>query len=406
MTANTEIDERAGHIGPHTWLRVGFTMFVIGFGANLFAPMLQVYRQYDNMSNSSVTLMYGVYAAGLVPALLVCGPLSDRYGRRAILRPAILMSALGSLILMMGVTGSEMILFFGRFVAGFAVGMAMASGAAWIKQLSVHRPVAGPRRATISVSAGFGGGPFIAGLVAEFLPWEHVLPYVVHLTLVVLVLPWMWRTPETQPRAVVRDDGAVVKRRLVPRVAFTSKFLWAVAAWAPWVFGTVSVAFATMPTQVEVSRPIVFIGAIAVVALGTGVAIQPAAAKFLERTTPQWMPLSVLGLSAACLGMLSGAATVYLQWIPLAFVTAMLLGASYGVMMVAGLSEVEILAGKDDLGALIGVFYALTYIGFFVPFVLSLVAPIVGMITCLLFGAVVCVVSMVPVARAAAKAVH
>lgn len=398
-------------------------MFVIGFGANLFAPMLQVYRHYDGMSDASVTLMFAVYAAGLVPALIAFGPMSDRLGRRTILRPAVLLSAAGSIILALGVTGIEVLLYIGRWIAGFAVGMAMASGAAWIKQLSVFQPTAGPRRATIAVSAGFGGGPFVAGCVTEFLPFEHVLPYIVHLALVALVLPWMWTAPETQLRqAQVADstgnaDRAAgqrppggsgrrgrTRRALVPKVALSSQFLWAVAAWAPWVFGTVAVAFTTMPTQVEVEWPMFFIGAVAFVALGTGVAIQPAAAHFLERSRPQWLPLSVLGLGSACAGMLTAAATVYMQQVWLVFVAAVFLGAAYGVMMVAGLSEVEMLASADDLGALIGVFYALTYIGFFVPFALSLIAPLVGMITCLLFGAVVCVVSMVPVARVAARA--
>ena len=382
-------------------------MFVIGFGANLFAPMLQVYRQFDGMSNSSVTFMFAVYAAGLVPALITFGPLSDRYGRRTILRPAMLLSAAGSIVLTFGVTGIETILFIGRWIAGFAVGMAMASGAAWIKQLSAlgkdAKPAAGPRRATIAVSAGFGGGPFVSGAVTQFLPYEHILPYLIHLGLVALVLPWMWTAPETQPR---QPHQVVTKQPLVPKAALSGRFLWAVAAWAPWVFGTVSVAFATLPTQVPAAWPMFFIGAISLVALGTGVAIQPAAAKFLERRTPQWLPLSVLGLGSACAGMLVSAAAVHFQALWLAFGAAVFLGAAYGVMMVAGLSEVELLANKNDLGALIGVFYALTYIGFFVPFTLSLIAPVVGMIPCLLFGAVVCVASMVPVARVAASAAN
>ena len=59
--------------------------------------------------------------------------------------------------------------------------------------------------------------------------------------------------------------------------------------------------------------------------------------------------------------------------------------------------------------------YTLTYTGFAVPFVLSLVAPAVarwagvepatGFVWCLLFGVLVCAASAVPVARAAARGV-
>lgn len=386
------------------WIRVGFAMFAIGFGANLFAPMLQVYRTHSGLSHSSVTAMLGIYALGLVPALLYFGPLSDHVGRRVVLRPALVLSALGSVILAWAV-GSESVLFLGRFIAGLAVGMAMASGAAWIKQLSTDNPAAGPRRATVAVSAGFGIGPLCAGLIAEFLPHPEVLPYLVHIGLVAIILPLIWTVTETQPRAT----GPRPERVWIPAQAKTKRFFWAVAAWAPWVFGTVTVAFASLPPFAHATYPTAFIGLAAATALLSGVNIQPFAARL--RTT---RPLAITGLATACVGLLVAALTVYTANMWLVFPSAMLLGSSYGIMMVSGLKEVEDIAGNSNLGALIGIFYALTYIGFFVPFVLSYTAPLIaritgateetGFILCLLFGALVCVASMVPVARVAQKA--
>ena len=396
-------------IGPRDWLRVGLAMFAIGYGANLFAPMLEVYRDLNGTGQSSVTAMFGIYAAGLVPALLIFGPISDRRGRRAVLRPAMLVSAIGTVILACASFGPEWLLFPGRFVVGASVGMAMACGAAWIKQLSVDKPTAGPRRATVAVSAGFGGGPFVAGLVAEFLPGPKLLPYLVFLCVLAVVIPIMWTTPETQFRA-----AAATARRgpLIPKVALTGTFLWAVAAWAPWVFGTVTVSFVTLPVYVAqgVGMKTAYIGALAGVAMIAGMLIQPTAARVAAKGM---LPLSVLALGIACTGMLLAAATVWLDSAAMVFPAAIVLGASYGIMMVAGLREVEAIARPDELGALIGVFYALSYIGFFVPFTLSIVAPWVGratglggtwgIILCLLFGAAVCVASMVPVSRAAER---
>lgn len=386
------------------WIRVGCAMFAIGFGANLFAPMLQVYRTHSGLSHSSVTAMLGIYALGLVPALLYFGPLSDHIGRKAVLRPALFLSALGSAILAWAV-GTEEILFLGRFIAGLAVGMAMASGAAWIKQLSTDNPAAGPRRATVAVSAGFGIGPLCAGVIAEFLPHPEVLPYLIHIGLVVIIVPLIWTATETQPRT----PGQKPDRIWIPPQAKTARFFWAVAAWAPWVFGTVTVAFASLPPFATTAYPTAFIGFAAATALLSGVGIQPFAARL--RTT---RPLAITGLATACVGLLMSALTVYTANMWLVFPSAILLGSSYGIMMVSGLKEVENIAGNSNLGALIGIFYALTYIGFFIPFVLSYAAPLVaqifevgeemGFIFCLLFGSVVCVASMVPVARVAQKA--
>ena len=86
-------------VTPRTWWRVGAAMFTVGFGANLFAPMLEVYRSQDGLSESFVTGMLGIYAAGLVPALLVLGPVSDHRGRRAVMRPALAVVLVASLVL-------------------------------------------------------------------------------------------------------------------------------------------------------------------------------------------------------------------------------------------------------------------------------------------------------------------
>ena len=50
---------------------------------------------------------------------------------------------------------------------------------------------------------------------------------------------------------------------------------------------------------------------------------------------------------------------------------AAILGCGYGMALIGGLLEVQRIAGPDDLGGLTAVFYALTYIGFGSPALLS-----------------------------------
>jgi hypothetical protein len=65
-------------------------------------------------------------------------------------------------------------------------------------------------------------------------------------------------------------------------------------------------------------------------------------------------------------------------------VTAAVLGAGYGFCLVAGLLEVQRLAGPDDLAGLTAVFYALTYVGFAVPVALAELTHLAGYPTLLL----------------------
>ena len=377
------------------WLRIGLGMFVIAFGANLFAPLLPAYREVAGLTQSEVTFLLGIYAAGLIPALLIGGPLSDVRGRRAIVRPALLLSALGSIVLCAGVSGSFAFLAAGRFIVGLAVGLVMAAGAAWLQEVSTGPTHVGARRATVFLSAGFGVGPLASGLVAQFLPRPDLLPFLVHLALLLVIAPLAWRSP-----GGAAHPGAQ-RRAWFPRSVLSSRFLWAVAAWAPWGFGAVTTAFAALTALVidQVTWPIAYTGLVAAVTMLTGVFIQPVATRFGSDLVPP----AILGLGLVVIGMLLSVAVAVTLSPWLVVLAGVVLGAAYGIMMVSGLREVRRIAPPQDLGAANGVFYSLTYLGFFAPFVISLVGPIIGYPTVFLIGAVIAAASIVPVTRIAAR---
>jgi hypothetical protein len=52
------------------------------------------------------------------------------------------------------------------------------------------------------------------------------------------------------------------------------------------------------------------------------------------------------------------------------------LGIAFGIAVVSGLLELQRLARPEELAGLIGVFYALAYIGFLLPTLLALLAGI------------------------------
>ncbi|HEY0193167.1 MAG TPA: MFS transporter, partial [Kofleriaceae bacterium] len=70
------------------WKRVGLLLFATGWGGNHIAPLLLMYRQRLGLDPAAPQLLLGAYALGLVPGLLLAGPLSDRRGRRAVVLPS------------------------------------------------------------------------------------------------------------------------------------------------------------------------------------------------------------------------------------------------------------------------------------------------------------------------------
>lgn len=338
-------------------------MFAVGWGANQFAAMLQVYRN-DGASSETVTILFAAYALGLVPALVVVGLLADSIGLQKIMRPALVVSTLATVALVVG--GDHLwLLLLGRLAAGVASGAAFAPGTAWISDLSVDRPAGtGARRAGIALSAGFGSGPLVAGILAQWVPGPTVVPYLPHLVLMAIVIVIAWNAPEP---LVIRSDKET-RRSEVWQVVRTRPFLLGIVLTAPWVFGAATTSFATIPTITDIGEaPIAVVGALAGLTLWTGVAVQPFGRRLGEPRI-----IIVTGLTAAAAGLSVGlvlAVTGAAWLVPLA---AILLGTAYGLILVGGLTTVEAMSHPDDVGTLNVLFYSLTYIGFTAPLLSTL----------------------------------
>ena len=55
-----------------------------------------LYAERDDLSSLTITIVYAVYAVGIVVSLLLAGHISDWYGRRVVLVPALLVGATAS----------------------------------------------------------------------------------------------------------------------------------------------------------------------------------------------------------------------------------------------------------------------------------------------------------------------
>jgi MFS family permease len=362
------------------WLPVGFAMLVVGWGANQFSPMLLVYRAELGLSASDLALLFVLYAVGLIPGLLIGGPASDRYGRRALTLPFVALSPLASAILVLA-HHSPAGIGAARLLAGVCSGIVFAAAGAWVQELSADAPSgAAARRAAVSLSLGFGLGPLVAALIAQWAPAPLQLPYGPQIILGVLAFALLLRVPET-----ARPTGARGPLLRLPRTATMPRFVRAVVPVAPWVFGSASLAFVVLPAQASSVEhaSVAFAGAATALTLGSGVLVQPFARRLEERRR---MGAAVLGLGAAGLGLAIGIAAVAAGSKPLVLLAAPPFGVAYGTCLVAGLRETERLADAAQRGASIAVFLALTYLGFAAPYVFDLIDSALGTTATLALG--------------------
>ena len=78
---------------------LGYALTVLLTGTNLATPLYATYERVFRLSPLDVTLLVAVYAAAVVVALLICGPLSDTAGYRPVLVAGLAAAACGSALL-------------------------------------------------------------------------------------------------------------------------------------------------------------------------------------------------------------------------------------------------------------------------------------------------------------------
>lgn len=351
------------------WKRAVFALFAVAAGTNVPTPLLLVYQERLDLSAEVLTALFGSYAAGLVPALLVAGPLSDRLGRRRVAIPGMVLSALASLAFA-AAGDSLLLLFAARFLQGVVSGVVFSVGSAWVGELSLASGEgAGGRRAAFAMTAGFSLGPLTSGLLGQYAPAPTVLSYLVHVVLVGVGLAFALRLPETvglqhdrptgaaAPPAsplIRRGDGVLVATVLAP-VAIC-------------VYAFPSTVISAVPLLVELpAAGVAVTGVLAGVTLGAGTLVAG-----LQRRLGSWT--AVVGTACGTLGFASAAAFAATGALPWLVAAAPLLGAGSGLCLAAGLTLTARLAAPGRLGALTSLFLALAYVGFAAPFVVAVAA--------------------------------
>ncbi|WP_202864876.1 MFS transporter [Rothia halotolerans] len=372
--------------GRSAWIPVALTILAVAWGGNEFTPLLIMYREISDFSTLTVNILLGAYILGIIPALLIGGRLSDRIGRKPVLLPAAPISALGSAIMAL-LPGSVLALGAGRILCGAALGLVMAVGSTWVKELGdaagERRPGVAARRSANPLTGGFLAGATVAGALAQWSPWPTTAPYLLHILLAVLAGVSLLRVPETRPRQEKAPKAASAR---VPS-GLWAHFARSVLPIAPWVFVAGTVAQAVIPVVMAPavgSLPIAFAALLAVIMMSTGLLGQAWARQLVAAYRN---PIG-LAMGFICVGLAAAAWAAASLRIELALAAGVVLGTGYGIALVTGLTEVQRITPDEHLGTVTAAYFSLTYVGFLAPALLSALAPWVPYPVSLLLGIV------------------
>ncbi|MFB6831158.1 MFS transporter [Streptomyces hydrogenans] len=345
------------------WLRclLGGAVFVVCMaGTTLPTPLYPLYQEKFGFSELTVTVVYAVYAFGVIGVLLLAGNASDTIGRRPTLRWGLAFAAASAVCFLCADALGW--LYAGRLLSGLSAGLFTGAATAYVMELA---PPGGTARATLVATAanmgGLGCGPLLAGLLAEYAPDPLLLPFAVHLALVAvaaLVLQWLPETvAERRPLSAVRPRKPALPARV--RAVFVPAAVASFAGFALFgVFTSVSPAFLARYLHVDNHAVSGIVVALAFFASTGG---QVAAGRVGPTRS---LPLGCAVLFAGLVLLAVALATDLLVFIVLA---ALVGGTGQGLAFRAALSAVAAASPPDQRAAVISSLFVVAYIGISIP---------------------------------------
>ena len=165
-------------------------------GTTLPTPLYPLYQQALGLDPLAITIVFAIYALGVIAGLMLFGRLSDAVGRKGVLRAALLLSLASALAF--AIAKDLPTIYLARVLSGFSAGIFTGSGTAYLVELAA--PALRARAATLAVAANMGGlglGTLLSGMLGQYAPWPLHLTYLVDAGLVALALIALSFAPET-----------------------------------------------------------------------------------------------------------------------------------------------------------------------------------------------------------------
>lgn len=367
---------------------VALSFFVVMGFSTAPSSLYGLYEQREHLSSLTITLVYAVYAVGILASLLLAGHVSDWYGRRVVLIPAIAVAIVAAVLFLAWTSLAGLLV--ARVLTGVAVGAIAATATAFIGDLDAGPGAAPTRRAgivgTIANIGGLGSGPLIAGLLATYAPHKLTLPFAVFLAALLVALLGVAAAPEGRlplhPRPRYHPQRLAVPANA--RARFIAATVGAFLCFA--VFGLFAGLAGTFLAELHHPSP-ALAGLAIFLTFGTGVVVQT--------TTTGWAAhrLVAAGIAPMIIGL---AVFVTAAWtsppsLALFLAGGIVAGAGGGAIFRGTLTLVISTSRADDRAGALATYFIAGYAGISVPVVgvgiaLQSLSPRVSL---LIFGVVI-----------------
>jgi MFS family permease len=344
---------------------VAFAFLALTAFATAPSPLYGLYAQSEHLAPFTLTIVYAVYAVGVVASLLLAGHVSDLYGRRMVLIPGLLVAAAAAVVFLAWTSLAGLLV--ARLLTGVALGASVATATAYIADLDADADGTPSRRsgivATITNVGGLAVGPLMAGVLAQYVPDGPTLTFVVLLAALIVAAGLVARAPEgrepVEPRPGYRPQRlrAPVQARMQFIAATTGAFLvFAVGGLLAGLAGTFLAGPLHHPSAL-LTGLVIFLN------FGAGVLVQS--------TTTHWPAhrLIAAGIAPLLAGLII---LVVSAWTSPASLALFLIGSAVagiggGAIIRGSLTVVISTASADDRAGALATYFTAGYVGVSLP---------------------------------------
>jgi MFS family permease len=387
--------------------RTGFALVVYAFwvtmlGTTLPTPLYPLYEQRYGFGELLVTVVFALYAIGVVAGLIAFGNLSDDIGRKLPLLAGLALSAVSALLFLFA--DSMAPIYPARVISGLSAGLFAGTATAYLVDLS---PPERRRRASfvsaVVLLVGLGCGALLSGLLATYASHPLRLPFVVDLVLIALAIVGLLRVPETVERRRLRFRPQRVAVPVEVRGVFLRAATAGFSAFA--VTGLFSAVGPTFLRQVLGHGSPALAGVVVFFMFAMALVGQLLVRRMTDLNALTF-GCGLLLLATTLLGL-----SVAVESLTLLVVSAVVTGLGQGAVFAGALAAINARAPVDRRGETASSFYVVTYLGLSLP-VIALGIAIdttslepAAIAFCVVIGAVVLAVilSQLPVTRRTAS---
>mgnify|MGYP006390300003 FL=1 len=340
---------------------VSLALCIGTIGTALASPLYPIYQQLWHLLPSHITYIFVAYMFGCLATLLFLGRSSNSFGFRRTLQIGIVFVIFG--LALSSIASNALWLALGRFIIGIASGLISTSAMlGLITTIPDSHKQNAPQLSSIITVIGFGLGPFIGGLIAQFSNQPLVTPYLPVIAAAILCFFGLFLVKAPQFKV---QPFSIAPRLEIPAAQHHSLFFIAgLTAFS--AFGAFSLFASLSPSFVKDlipwHGPLVSGSAIASILLVS--AVVQFSAKSLLPAKSLILGLITLVVSFVLLGL-----CMSMQWSILFFISDILVGVGHGLGLLGAFGLIHQMTTTDNRAAVMSTYLFIGYLGTIVPII-------------------------------------